>query len=608
MSRGIIATLVVSVAVLSGGVVFAMSGDAGGGRTAAIGDTTGLSINDVSVTEGHSGSTYATFRITRGGSTTGTVQLTYATFNGNAAGGSDFDAADQPVTFNAGDSYKDVRILIRGDTVAEANETFSVRLDKVTGSTIVDGTGWGTIVNDDAAFNVIDAAAVAEGNSGTKQVAVKITRTGSITGTSKVTWQTANDTALATSDYVTGSDTVTFNAGETEKLAMITIKGDTAFESNERLFVRLYYPSGAGIVDFEGNVPITNDDEQPATTSWLTVNNVTVTEGNSGSKTATFRITRHGSSTGTVSATYTTFDSSALDTSDYTWTGGPVVFYDGVTYKDIPVVIRGDTVAEANETFGLRLEKVTGATLASGPGQGTIVNDEAAFNILDATVAEGNSGTSQVPVKITRTGSTTATAQVRWTTANDTAVRSRDYVEDSAVVTFNPGETEKLALITINGNTTPEPDKRFFVHLYTPVGAGIVDWGANVTITNDDVQPDPASTDALVKIQTGVLASEGNSGTTQVATFRITRTGSFANTVTLTYATVDGSALATSDYVSTKKSLTFNPGDEYKDVTIPIRGDTVNEMDEGFAVQLENITGAGPGERTKGLALIIDDD
>ena len=42
--------------------------------------------------------------------------------------------------------------------------------------------------------------------------------------------------------------------------------------------------------------------------------------------------------------------------------------------------------------------------------------------------------------------------------------------------------------------------------------------------------------------------------------------------------------------------------------TIPIRGDTVNEMDEGFAVQLENITGAGAGERTKGLALIIDDE
>jgi len=608
MSRGIIATLVVSVAVLSGGVVFAMGGDAESGRTAAIGDTTGLSINDVVVTEGNTGSKYATFRITRTGSTTGSVQLTYATVDGSAIGWSDFDGADQPVTFNAGDTYKDVRIIIRGDSVAEANETFSVRLDKVTGSTIVDGTGRGTIVNDDAAFNVIDAAAVAEGNSGTKQVAVKITRTGSTTGTAQVKWQTANDTALASTDYVTASDTITFNPGETEKLAMITIRGDTAFENNERLFVRLYYPSGAGIVDFEGNVPITNDDAQPATTSWLTVNNVSVTEGNSGSKLATFRITRHGSTTGTVSATYTTFDSSALDTSDYTYSAGPVTFYDGVTYKDIPVVIRGDTVAEANETFGLRIEKVTGATLASGPGQGTIVNDDAAFNILDATVAEGNSGTHQVAVKITRTGSTTGTAQVRWQTANDNALASSDYVAASDTVTFNPGETEKLARITINGDTTPEPDQNFFVRLWSPVGAAVVDGAADVKITNDDVQPDPASTDPLVKIQTGVLASEGDSGTQKLATFRITRTGSFANTVTLTYATVDGSALATSDYVSTRKSLTFNPGDEYKDVTIPIRGDTVHEMDEGFAVQLENITGAGAGERTIGRALIIDDD
>jgi M6 family metalloprotease-like protein len=110
-----------------------------------------LSINDVTVTEGNSGTTVATFAVTLSAPSASTVTVNYATANGTATAGSDYLAASGTLTFNAGQTSRTVVVTVNGDVVVEPNETFYVNLSSASGATIADAQGLGTITNDDVA-------------------------------------------------------------------------------------------------------------------------------------------------------------------------------------------------------------------------------------------------------------------------------------------------------------------------------------------------------------------------------------------------------------------------------------------------------------------------
>jgi VCBS repeat-containing protein len=121
-------------------------GSGGGGGTSPA-----LSVNDVSVTEGSAGVTKtAVFTVKRTGDTTGSSTVKYSTANGTATAGSDYTAiTNKTITFAAGVTTMKVKVKVTGDNVKESNETFSVVLSSPTGATVADGTGVGTIVDND---------------------------------------------------------------------------------------------------------------------------------------------------------------------------------------------------------------------------------------------------------------------------------------------------------------------------------------------------------------------------------------------------------------------------------------------------------------------------
>jgi hypothetical protein len=103
-----------------------------------------------------------------------------------------------------------------------------------------------------------------------------------------------------------------------------------------------------------------------------------VSEGNSGTKTLTFTVTLSAPApAGGVSVNYNTQNSTAGE-GDYGVTAGTLTFAAGETSKDVSVVVKGDTKAEGDEAFFLRLNNATGAVIADDRGVGTIVNDDAA--------------------------------------------------------------------------------------------------------------------------------------------------------------------------------------------------------------------------------------
>jgi len=142
-----------------------------------VGDTPSLAINDVSKAEGNSGTTAFTFTVTRSGNLVDEVSANYATANGTATAGSDYTATSGTLSFAPGEVTKTITVLVNGDKLKEANETFYVNLSGAVGASIADGTGIGTIRNDDGKTTggSLSAAAVTDAalaDTGRQQLAL----------------------------------------------------------------------------------------------------------------------------------------------------------------------------------------------------------------------------------------------------------------------------------------------------------------------------------------------------------------------------------------------------------------------------------------------------
>jgi len=109
-----------------------------------------LSINNVSTSEGNGGATPFTFTVKLSEPSTQPTTVDYATANGTAVAGSDYTAASGTLTFNPGVTTQMITVNVTGDPFCEPDETFTVNLSSPTNATIADGTGTGTIVNDDS--------------------------------------------------------------------------------------------------------------------------------------------------------------------------------------------------------------------------------------------------------------------------------------------------------------------------------------------------------------------------------------------------------------------------------------------------------------------------
>jgi hypothetical protein len=242
-----------------------------------------ISVNDVSVSEGGTGTTTtAIFTASLSSASATTVTVNYATADGGgpkspgATAPSDYVATSGTVTFPPGDTSEPISVTVNGDNTNEPNEPFNVLLSNPTNATISDGTGVGTIINDDSggggctkncppagpALSISDAT-VTEPDTGTVVASFVVTLSPSSTGTVTVNFATANGTkfgATAPSDYLATSGPLTFSPGETTKTIEVTVNGDLVPEPNETFFVNLSGASGATIADGSGVGTILNDD------------------------------------------------------------------------------------------------------------------------------------------------------------------------------------------------------------------------------------------------------------------------------------------------------------------------------------------------------------
>jgi alpha-tubulin suppressor-like RCC1 family protein len=222
--------------------------------------TPAFSAANVAVTEGTGGTKSLTFTLTRT-SIVGKVSVAYATVAGTAKAGSDYTAASGRKTLAGGVRHATISVPLKTDPDRETNETFTLRLSAPIGATIADANATGTIRNDDArpAVTLADAV-ITEGNSGTRNVAVRVRLDHRSFERITVTYATADGSATAPADYAARNGTLTIAANTSGGTITIPVKGDTRNEANETFHLAANAVTKAALADPLSSIVIIDDD------------------------------------------------------------------------------------------------------------------------------------------------------------------------------------------------------------------------------------------------------------------------------------------------------------------------------------------------------------
>ncbi|MET0551966.1 MAG: Calx-beta domain-containing protein [Vicinamibacteria bacterium] len=215
--------------------------------------------------------------------------------------------------------------------------------------------------------------------------------------------------------------------------------------------------------------------------------------------------------------------------------------------------------------------------------------------VADATAGEALG--VQMVFAVTLSEAAGQDVTVAYATADGTAVAGEDYTAATGTITFPAGTTAAEARVTVFVDGIDEPSETFALNLSNAVGAVIGDGSAVGTIVDGDPPPGLAVSDCA-------RAEGGGLANCQFSIFLLAPT---VQTVSVTYATADGTAHDPFDYLATSGTVTFPPGTTAVPFEVTIQGDAANELDEYYNVILSNPVNAAL-EDAVGEGLILNDD
>ncbi|MDQ6652871.1 MAG: lamin tail domain-containing protein [Acidobacteriota bacterium] len=539
-----------------------------------------LSINDVSLNEGNNGTTTFSFGVTLSvPAPTGGVTFDIATADGTAiAANGDYVARSLiEQTIPAGQQSYIFDVTVNGDTLVEPNETVFVNVTNVSGASVTDGEGLGTSQNDDNPNLVISQVYAGGGNSGAHYANdfVEIFNRGT----------TIINFAVTPYSIQYAGVTAFFGSNKVDLTAGITFPGQyflVQLSSGGANGVALPHPDAIGSISMAA-----------------TAGKVTLVVG----PTALSALTCPGDD-GTPP-----FNPNIPAIADFVGYGSTANCYEGSAG---PATAPGNSTADFRKTGGCTDTSDNSADfLASAPfprNTGSSANNCVAGSppnlaINDMTVIESNSGTVTATFTVALSAPALATdVTFDIATQNNSATTSNsDYVARTLTNQVIPaGQRSYTFGVTVNGDTTVEPNETFFVNVINVIGATIADGQGLGTIQNDDF---PTLTINDVSL------NEGNhEATTFTFTANLSAPASSGG-VTFDIATQDNTAtVAGNDYIA--KSLmaqTIPEGSQAYAFDVVVNGDVNIEPNETFFVNVTNVSGATV-MISQGVGTIQNDD
>jgi hypothetical protein len=602
------------------------------GDTVTIGDQPAASIADLSLPEGNvQNNATLTVTLSSPAILPTTIEFDTAADTGAnpATEGSDYTATSGTVTFAVGETEKTITVPIIGDLLNEPDETFRVVLSSPVGVAIADAEAIVTIENDDALPEItINNVTVVEPTAGTATALFEVRLSNPVNSPVSVTFATANGTATEPGDYTNTAGVLNFAAGQTTATISVPVLADTLQEGSETFTVVLSnpvggeFPGGAATISGTGTIV---DAAAAKIIMRLEARNAqgelqTVFEPGDEIHILAYLTDSTASDPDDQDGVFQHFHDLVYNAALVDVTGavefGPEypnqqsgdLSMDGlvdelgasaglaptgageVLFWEIAFMADGEGLASftTNPADNLPLHEslLFDPPVPVPPNEiqygsiDVLIGAGPTISIANAQATEGNAGTTPMVFQVSLSTPHIAPITVSYATSDGTAIAPGDYQPASGQVTFAVGETTKTITVNVVGDTLLEPAETFFVTLSNPVGAEIAAGGgqATGTILDDEVR--------TLSINDRVIAEGG------IGVFTVALSDPAASTISVNFATVDGTATANADYIPAGGILTFNPGEQTKTITVQTLPDEIEESDETFLVQLSGAVGA----------------
>ena len=590
--------------------------------------TPAISISDGSVSEGDAGTTNMVFAVTLAApSAQQTITVNYATRDGTAAAGSDYVATNGSLAFPPGTTNLSLMVTVMGDKIIETNETFVVNLSSPVNGVLGRGQGVGTIINDDGlpgflhhfAWSVISSPQAVGVPFGATITAEDFFNNLATNFTGQVALSAPSGGGVATNTILGAPGHTTLGSGNWTL--------GYSFTPNRNLtltHVRHYYGTKVSIWT-DGGVLLyaQNVTSSPGTWTQTPIPPIELTAG------TTYRVAAYtGGGTyywrsdlagtfpdGTIDQSYYSSGDAFPDISDDArW------WFVDLRYTVKPSVLITPPVS-GNFTNGIWSGNVTVQELATnvllqaddGVGHAGFSNP---FNLvlqndLYLTMSELPNPVSvgenlTYTLNISNTGPTVATSVLVTNvlpanvTFGSASVSQGTYTQGGGLVICDLGTVPGATNATVTIVVVPTLSGGVLTNTAT-ISRGEPDayLGNNIATAVTAVTP-PA-----ISISDAAIV-EANVGTTNMV-FAVSLNVPSSETITVNFATANGSAIAGGDYLATNGILTFNSGVTNRSMVVNIIGDTLIESDETLFVNLFSPSN-GVLARSQGIGTIINDD
>lgn len=529
------------------GVALAALWGVGVGPVAAAPAPPSISINNVTVAEGDTGTVRAVFQLKLSKAINQVVTVNYTTTPGSAESGADYVPGSGTAIFNRNQTTQTVAVFVKGDRVPEANETFFVKLSGARGASISDNSGTGTISGADPSADLTMSVADSPDAASTG-ANLTYTLTARNAGPNPASGVKLVDHLPSTVTFVSAA-----GCQYSEESRIVTCPRTTALASGSSFSKTVVVkPTKAGSLANTASVEAVTFDPRKANNAetestavngpptgplpgTVSVADVTKAEGTGGTTPFTFHAT--GTCNDPDGQCYLRFFAPARAGSGDTATPG--TDYTAVTAAEVAVGpsfdrtytvnVAADTAPESQEFFSVEAALSTGTaesgSATSATGKGLITDDDVApistLAMSDVTGNEGDSGPTAFTFRATGTCANPSGfcyLSVSTSPPGGTATTDVDYAPLQADGIEVSGTYDKTFTVNVLGDTSVEPNETFTVHasLFATAagGSGVAPLAADNgtgTITNDDA----AATGNVSTISVeNVWKAEGNSGGT----------------------------------------------------------------------------------------------
>jgi hypothetical protein len=537
--------------------------------------------------------------IKRGGTAATAISVDYATMNGTAVAGTDYTAASGVLKWAENDwTPRTVAVPISTALAFSGNKSFKIVLSKPsTGVTIV-YPGNATVTVAGAASATVGTVALTEADylvgQGAGAATVTVTRADGDVGATSVSYATVNGTAVAGTNFTATSGTLQWASGDSAaKSFNIPISNAAPFTGSKSFSVALSNATAAAAMGSpqSATVTIAGDGSAPVGSLVLSASGYSVAQ-NGGQLSVT--VDRTGGSNGAVSVSYGTSNGTAVAGTDYTSTSGVLQWADGDTSaKTFSIPVSNAAPFSGGKTFTVALSAPSAGAAIGNPGSATatIAGDAAApvgslqLSASSYTVAQG---AGSLTVTVTRTGGSSGAASVTYDTTAGSAVAGTNFTATSGTLSWASGDAASKTFSIPISNATPFSGNKSFTISLSNAGATGAALGspssAIATITGDAAA-------AVGSLQLSA-SSYGIGQAAGIVSVTVDRTGGSSGAVSVTYATVNGTAVAGTDFTASSGTLSWASGDTAsKSFTVPVINLTPFSGNKAFTVELSGPTG-----------------